>query len=198
MARASFLDWVLGQVILPLAPTLAYLLQYKIYFPTPLLQLSSSPCRHSPSSQINSARASASIKVPYLDTHIHYLLRESKEKDGDLETLNRYNIVRLCLPPESKLMELDYGPYRYTYRFKPPRGPCQDDAIIKYIERTIRELNMEHIGFANMNFRVTPTNKSMSFLLALLDYNTYRSKLYTFMDVTTSTRLRLGSHCLHK
>jgi hypothetical protein len=118
--------------------------------------------------------------MPYLDTRIRHLLREAREDDGKGEAINRYNTVRLCPPPEDKLMELDHGSEKYTYKFKP--APRQNDPVIRDIRRLIRSLNVEHIMVANMNYRVAPTDESSPFWLALPDYTTYCSKLYTFMD----------------
>ncbi|KAG9189067.1 hypothetical protein G6011_05935 [Alternaria panax] len=118
--------------------------------------------------------------MPYLDTRIRNLLREAREDKEEGEAINRYNTVRLCPPPDDKLMALDWGQEKYKYRFQPP--PRQNDPIIREILRLIRSLNVESIEVANMRFRVSPTDKSSAFWLALPDYTTYCSKLYTFMD----------------
>jgi hypothetical protein len=101
IACAPFLDWVkvLGQVISPLALTLAHFLQYKIYFRHRHSDSPPHPAVNSPSSQINSASPSASIRMPYLETRIRHFIRDAKDKYGDPEALNRYNIWSLTTDP---------------------------------------------------------------------------------------------------
>ena len=116
--------------------------------------------------------------MPYLETRISRLRRDANNGDG--EALNRLNSVRLKPPPEDKLLQLDHGPDKYTYRFKP--APPQFDQVIRYIKLAIRELNKEHMGFAGRNYRVVPTDRSPPFWPPYPELPTYCSKLYTFLD----------------
>jgi len=118
--------------------------------------------------------------MPYLETRIRHLLRAARNDGGKGEAINRYNSVRCCPPSPDKLEMLDHGKEKYKYTFEP--APRQNDPVIRYIIRLIRDMKVKHIGVAAMNFRVEPTDKSSPFWLALPDYTTYCSKLYTFMD----------------
>jgi hypothetical protein len=120
--------------------------------------------------------------MPYLETRIRYLLREARADKGKGEATNRVNTTRCSPPPSDKLQSLDHGSDKdkYTYEFKPP--PYQNDPVTRYIRQVITDLNADHISVANMNFRVSPTDKSLPFWFALPDYTTYCSKLYTFLD----------------
>jgi hypothetical protein len=118
--------------------------------------------------------------MPYLETRIRDLFYQVREEKGEGEAVNRYNTTELCPPSGAELRSLDNGPEAYKYQFRQP--PRQNDPVIRHIIRLIRSLNVEHIEVANMSFRVSPTDSSQPFWLALPDYTTYCSKLYTFMD----------------
>ncbi|KAL1801640.1 hypothetical protein ACET3X_001982 [Alternaria dauci] len=118
--------------------------------------------------------------MPYLETRIRHLLCASRDDKGEGEAINRYNTVRLFPPPDDKLTTLNWGKEKYKYEFRPL--PCQNDPVIREIVRLIRALNLKDMEFANMRFRVSPTDESAPFWLALPDYSTYCSKLYTFVD----------------
>lgn len=118
--------------------------------------------------------------MPYLRTRIRKLQREAEKDKGEGESINRYNTVRLSPPPDDKLTTLDWVPHNYKYKFEPL--PRQDDPVIREILGLIRSLNGQNIEVANMRFRVSPTDESLPFWLALPDYTTYCSKLYTFID----------------
>ena len=118
--------------------------------------------------------------MPYLETRIRHLLRAARNDSGKGASINRFNSVRYCPPPFDKLEMLDHGKERYKYTFEP--APRQNDPVIRYIIRLIRDMKAKHIGVAAMKFRVEPTDKSSPFWLALPDYTTYCSKLYTFVD----------------
>ncbi|KAB2111254.1 hypothetical protein AG0111_0g1550 [Alternaria gaisen] len=118
--------------------------------------------------------------MPYLRTRIRKLHREAEKDKGEGESINRYNTVRLSPPPDDKFITLDWVPHNYKYKFG--ALPRQDDPVISEILGLIRSLNGQNIEVANMRFRVSPTDESLPFWLALPDYTTYCSKLFTFID----------------
>jgi hypothetical protein len=105
--------------------------------------------------------------MPYLETRIRHLLREARADKGKGEAINRFNTTRCSPPPSDKLQSLDHGSDKdkYTYEFKPP--PYQNDPVTRYIRQVITDLNADHISVANMNFRVSPTDKSLPFWFAI-------------------------------
>jgi len=88
--------------------------------------------------------------MPYLETRIRHLLRAARNDSGKGASINRFNSVRYCPPPFDKLEMLDHGKEKYKYTFEP--APRQNDPVIRYIIRLIRDMKAKHIGVAAMNF----------------------------------------------
>jgi len=115
-----------------------------------------------------------------LDIRIRLLRDKAESENSSVEAANRYDTVCKCPPPEKRLTDLVGSPDHYRYTSKP--APCQEDAVIRDIKRVIRDLNIQRIGFADMDFRVVPTDNSFPSWITLPDYTTYCGKKYTFLD----------------
>jgi hypothetical protein len=116
--------------------------------------------------------------MPQLDTRIRHLRSEAKRQG--LEAENQYLTVALQPPPNDKLSDLDHGPDKYTYKFKPP--PQQYDLVLRQIKLHIRELNRKDITFADLHVRAYPTDEAPPTWPINPAYPCYDTKLYTFVD----------------